>query len=306
MPGTVVTIGNFDGVHAGHAALIDRARKAGDEVVALSFDPHPATVLRPGSVPARLTTFEDRVDLLKGAGATRVERLEPTPELLATDAVAFAEWLAERHRPSTVVEGPDFRFGRGRLGDTDLLERLGRELGFGVVVVEPVEVALSDQTLVPAASSMLRWLIERGRVDDARRLLGREYEIPGTVVRGERRGRGIGFPTANIEGPCLVPADGVYAAIATLPDGRRVPAAASIGTKPTFTDSPKRVVEAYLLDAETDGDAIAGLPEYGWGIRLSFTAWLRDQARYAQVDRLIEQMHRDCERVRDLTPGVPA
>ena len=306
MPRRVITIGSFDGVHAGHAALVARAREIGDEVVALSFDPHPVSALRPGSVPARLTTFEDRAALLKSVGATRVERLEPTPDLLATDAVAFAEWLAERFAPTAVVEGPDFRFGRGRLGDTDLLARLGGHLGFEVVVVEPVEVALSDQTLVPAASSMVRWLIVRGRVDDARRVLGRVYEIPGTVVRGERRGRGIGFPTANIEGPCLVPADGVYAGVATLPDGRKFSAAVSVGTKPTFTDSPERVVEAYLLDAETEGDAIAGLPEYGWAIRLSFTAWLRDQARYAQVDRLVEQMHRDCERVRELTSGVHA
>ncbi len=310
MPKSIVTIGNFDGVHAGHAALVRRARtladKDGGRVVVLSFDPHPVSILRPDAAPERLSTFAQRERLLKACGADEVVRIAPTKDLLAQSAVEFAEWLASEHRPGVIVEGPDFRFGHKRLGDVELLARMGAQLGFRVEAVPPIEVELGDQTVVTASSSITRWLVRHGRVEDAARVLGRAYEIEGVVVRGERRGRTINMPTANIEAVHLAPADGVYAGLATLPDGRVFAAAISVGTKPTFTDATERVVEAHLLDCPRDGDCIEGLDEYGWTARLAYTRWLRDQAKYDSIGALLEQMNRDCERVRELADGKVA
>ena len=300
--GTIVTIGNFDGVHAGHRALVFRARAlAGPagRVVAMAFDPHPASVLRPESAPARVTAWERRAALLVEAGADVVRRLEPTAELLSMSPESFVEDLVGELGPSWLVEGEDFRFGRARAGDVSTLRALGERMGFGVEVVPTVEVALEDNTVVPASSTVLRWLIERGRVRDAARVLGRAYELEGVVARGERRGREIGFPTINIETDALAPADGIYAGTATLPDGRRIGAAVSVGTKPTFGGTA-RAVEAHLLDAAREGERIAGLEEYGWGVRLALVGWVRDQVRFGSAAALVEQMERDCARVREV------
>lgn len=301
MSRTVVTIGTFDGVHAGHAALIARAREfAGSgRVVAMSFDPHPASRLRPEAEPARLTTFERREALLRGAGADDVVRLIPTDELLSQSPEAFiAQVVADVH-PDVFVEGHDFRFGRARAGDVGTLGSLGEQLGFNVEVIESVEVTLGDHTVVRASSTVLRWLLAHGRTGDAALLLGRPYELDGVVERGDRRGRTIGVPTANLATPCMLPADGVYAGIAVLPDDRRYTAAVSVGDKPMF-DGTARVAEAYLLDAPRDGSCIEGLDEYDWPIRLQIHGWVRDQVRFASVDALLDQIERDCARVRSM------
>jgi riboflavin kinase/FMN adenylyltransferase len=309
---SAVTVGTFDGVHVGHAALVRRARaladRAGDgtRVVALVFDPHPLTVIRPDEAPARLTTFERRADLLGEAGADEVVRMEPTGQLLSLTPEEFADHVARELRPVAVVEGPDFRFGRGRAGDVATLRERGKSRGFSVEVVPSVEVALTDHTCAAASSTLARWLIEHGRVRDAALVLGRAYEMEGQVVRGERRGREIGYPTANLESPTLAPADGVYAGRATLPDGRRLDAAISIGTKPTFT-AAARAVEDFVIDAPApNGGAIPGLPEYGWTLRVAFEHWLRDQARFGSVDELLGQMARDCARAKVLLSGAPS
>jgi len=303
---TAVTIGNFDGAHAGHAALVRRARGlvgVGGRVVALAFDPHPAAVLRAGEAPARLTTFARRAELLGGLGVDEVVRLEPTRELLGRTPEEFVAWVAREWAPDVVVEGADFRFGRGRSGDVGTLRRLGEVHGFAVEVVDPARVALSDQSVVVASSTVARWLLERGRVRDVASVLGRSHEIAGPVVRGDRLGRTLGFPTANIAAETAAPADGVYAGVATLPDGRRLGAALSVGTRETF-DGEDRRVEAYLLGLEggrQDGEGawrpIPGLPEYGWRVSIELVGWVRDQARFASVAALVEQMRRDCERV---------
>jgi riboflavin kinase/FMN adenylyltransferase len=308
-PRTVVMIGNFDGVHLGHAALAKRAREvadaAGARVVALSFDPHPLAVLRPEAAPARLTTLERRAELLGRYGVDEVVRLEPTGNLLGQSPEEFIQNLIRDLAPVAVVEGPDFRFGRSRAGDLDLLRRIGRTQGFEVHVVSPpIEVALSDHSLVRASSTTVRWMVAHGRVGDAAALLGRPYEMTGPVVQGERRGRTIGYPTANLDSPCLVPADGVYSGIGVLPDGRRVPAAISVGAKPTFGNKP-RTVEAYLLlNGGGPWHPIPGLPEYGWDLRLEFHHWLRDQARYDSLEPLLEQIERDVSRTRELEEVV--
>jgi riboflavin kinase / FMN adenylyltransferase len=312
---SILTIGNFDGVHVGHAALVGRARElanegaaavgaeAGAEVVVLAFDPHPSAVLRPGNEPARLTSWGQRERRLKEAGADRVVRLVPTAELLATSPADFVTGLVRDYRPRGIVEGPDFRFGKGRGGDMALLGLMGKQHGFAVNVVEPVEVVLDDGAAVRASSTLARWLIERGRMADAAAVLGRGYEVEGIVVRGDRRGRTIGYPTANVRTECLLPGDGVYAGMAELPGGKRFPAAISVGSKPTFGEHA-RALEAFVLTganlSREEWRPLDGLPEYGWPLRLEIRHWLRAQAKYGSLEALLEQMDRDCRRTREM------
>lgn len=298
----VLTIGTFDGVHKGHQALIRRAKEIagpGGRASALVFDPHPATVLRPDTAPARLSGFAQREAWLREAGADEVHRLTPTQTLLALTPREFVENLVLEHRPSAIVEGSDFRFGAGRKGTVLTLDDLGREMGFTVNVLDPVEVALTDQTLVRASSTMVRWLITEGRVRDASLILGRHYEIAGAIVRGDRRGRVIGFPTANLSTEYLPPGNGIYACRAILPDGRAFAAGVHVGPRETFDDAA-RVIEAHLLGITKDGERIADMPEYGWSIRLQFIAWLRDPAKFESVERLVEQVDADCRRAAEL------
>lgn len=303
---TVLTIGTFDGVHRGHAALVERAAaiaraQGGLEVVALVFDPHPMTTLNPAMVPARLSTFTQRERWLKAAGATRVDRLAPDGATLGLDAEAFIRLKLDRYDPAAFVEGPDFRFGKARRGDALMLDDLGRKIGFGVEIVLPVSVALTDHRIVPARSTVTRELMREGRVRDAAMVLGRPYELEGEVVQGDRRGRTIGFPTANIKTDQLLPADGVYAALAVLPDGRELPAAVNIGERPTFAGAA-RTTEAHIISNGAGATAAAawsplpGVPEYHWPIRLKLVAWLRDQARFESLDHLKAQLARDCVR----------
>ncbi len=320
---SVITIGSFDGVHLGHRALVEAARclavlhqdRTGQptRVVALVFDPHPASVLRPGSEPARLTTYARRDALLSNVGAHEIVRLQPTPALLEMSPADFITSLVIRHNPVAFVEGADFRFGHKRAGDIALLRTRGRERPeaeqFAIHVVDAVEVALGDQSIVTASSTIARRLIEGGRVADAARVLGAPYAIQGVVVRGDRRGRTLGYPTANVAAESMLPADGVYAGCATAFDaaGRAIGpfiAAVSVGTKPQFTASgtpAARTLEAFLLDVpRTPGSpAIAGLPEYGWRISLDLIAYLRDQSRFDGVPALVDQIERDCARARE-------
>lgn len=297
---TVLTIGNFDAVHKGHAALIHRARAAaGDKarVVALAFDPHPLAHLAPGREPPRLSTFSQRETWLRQAGADEVHRLEPTPDLLSQTPESFIQQMVDRFAPAAIVEGPDFHFGRARSGTIHTLSELGRRHAFEVVIVPPVEVDLTDQSIVTASSTIIRWLLTHARVRDAARVMARPYEVEGTIVRGDQRGRTIGFPTANLQTTLMPPADGVYAGIAILPDGRQRPAAVHVGPRATF-DAPARTIEPHILD--WDGPVSEGTPEYDWPLRLRFIAWLRDQARFDSVDALVEQMHHDVARTRDI------
>jgi riboflavin kinase / FMN adenylyltransferase len=309
-PQTVLSIGSFDGVHAAHVALVRDARHLADaggaRAVALCFDPHPATLLRPQAVPPRLTTFGQRRDLLLAAGAHEVVRLEPTRELLSKSPEEFIGEVVERFAPLAFVEGRDFHFGHRRAGTIQTLEGLGERYGFTVHIHQTMEAALTDNTVVPVSSTLVRWLLEQGRVRDAAIVLGRAYAIEGRVVKGDRRGRQIGFPTANIDTPCLVPGDGVYGGTAELEDGRCFTAAISIGSKPTFS-SRGRALEAFLLNVhpEDASGCIPGLPEYGWNVRLTLSHWLRDQAKFGSVAELIDQMHRDCQRIASLSEPRP-
>jgi riboflavin kinase/FMN adenylyltransferase len=181
-----------------------------------------------------------------------------------------------------------------------MLAAMGRSLGFTVDVVPQVAVSLTDHQLVPARSTIVRWLLSNGRARDAAIVMSRPYELSGTVVRGDRRGRTIGFPTANLDTPTMIPADGVYAALASLPDGRTLSAAVSIGTKPTF-GTHGRAVEAFLLQPDSKTwSPISGLPEYGWTLRLQLLGWVREQVRFASLPALLDQMERDCQRCHEI------
>ncbi len=290
-----ITIGNFDGVHVGHVRLINEARKAAGpdgSVTALAFDPHPLTVLRPGATSQRLSTFDQRRKWLTEAGADEIVQLRPTTELLRLEPAQFLAWVAKEYRPDLIVEGDDFRFGRARAGSAQTLQEHEATHGYRAIIIPAVHATLSDHSVVRASSSMLRWLLANGRVRDAAILLDRPYEIRAQVVPGDRRGRDLGVPTANLDhGDCLLPADGIYCGAANRPDGQRYAAAISVGTKPTFGSNP-RLCEAHLIDFAGQVD------EYGWIIELQFDDWLRDQLAFEQVDQLTEQLQRDIQRSR--------
>ncbi|MGE3109960.1 MAG: riboflavin kinase [Phycisphaerales bacterium] len=312
-----VTIGNFDGAHLGHQALVARARSlvsAAGEVIAVAFDPHPASVLRPGAEPPRLSTFDQRARWLVAAGADRVERLVPSQALLSSPPDEFIDHLCRDFHPAFIVEGPDFHFGKARAGNVETLRTLGLRHAFRADIVPGVTASLSDLLSTPVSSTIIRWLLSLGRVRDAALLLARPYTIDAVVVRGDRRGRELGFPTANLHSPNMLPADGVYAGRAILQDGRCFPAAVHVGPRATF-DSPQRTIEAHLLDVPRDAPpatppsaAIPGLTEYGWGMSLEFIAWVRDQIAFDSVPALVHRIRADCDAVRHLLakPAHPA
>ena len=314
---TAITIGSFDGVHRGHAGLLSEARRiAGPtgRVVALVFDPHPLTVINPSAAPARLTTYSARERLLRHHGADEVARLEPSAEILTQTPDQFLEAIAAKYLPQGIVEGPDFRFGHRRSGDVAMLARIGARLRIPVTVLDPVFITLDDHSEAPASSTLCRWLLRQGRVADAARVLGRPHVLTGDVVRGDRRGRTIGFPTANIATDILPPTDGVYAAWAELVDGRRFPAAVNVGARPTFAGAA-RTIEAHLItgphnrSSEPSWSTLPDLPEYGWNVRIELMAFLRDSANFPGVAALVAQLDRDRARTIDMlrrpSPHIP-
>ena len=296
---SIITIGNFDGVHLGHRSILRRARELAEQhslaLKAITFEPHPITVLRPQQAPPRLSDAEEKVELLRDAGVDEVLVLEPTQTLLAEEPEDFIGQLVRQHHPLVIVEGPDFRFGHNRRGDAAILESLGDRHGFTSIAVPRAETVLTDQLIAPVSSSTVRWLLGQGRVADAAICLARPYVLSADVAKGEQRGRTLGTPTANLDmtqlADRMLPADAVYAGHAVLPDGQTRPAAISVGVKPTF-GCVARLVEAYLLGF--DGDL------YGRRLTLRFDRWLRDQQPFPSLDELRRQIQRDVEQVRYL------
>ena len=294
---SVISIGNFDGVHRGHGAILDAAgavvRRLGAKVVAMTFDPHPATVLSSGAAPQRLMSLAGKRRALLAAGADHVIVLESTLALLGEAPDQFVQWLCDAYQPVAIVEGSGFRFGKGRRGDLGQLRQMGGSLGFEVVEVGTYELALSGLLVAPVSSSLIRWLVACGRVADAALCLGRPYGLTGRVATGERRGRSIGVPTANLAtadvAEFMVPAHGVYAGQVELPGGESHPAAISIGTKPTFGNN-EPVIEAHLLDFAGD------LSDQTLTVR--FARWLRDQQPFPDLAALCRQLGRDIEQTR--------
>ena len=289
--GTAIAIGNFDGVHVGHRALIDRARELaaarGLRAVALTFDPHPSAVLAPQGAPPRVSSLARRLELLAAAGldATVVEPF--THELAAYAADAFVDdILLGALGARAIVVGYDFTYGHGRTGSTDALRAHGARAGALVEVVPPVEVGGEV-----ASSSKIRSYLRAGDLPGAERLLGRRWDIDGTVVHGAKRGRAIGVPTANIAPESdLAIAPGIYAVTLTPESGAPLPAVASLGTNPTFVENGGLILEVHVLD--WDGDL------YDRRVRTTFVARLRDEARYASIDALLAQIRLDIEQAR--------
>jgi len=281
----------------GHTALVHAARDAVGEhgrVEMWSFDPPPASVLHPGLHLDRLTTFDQRRTLLLDAGADEVKRIEPTTELLSQSPEEFIRKIVKEANPSHIVEGDGFRFGKNRTGSSTILKELGQQLGFTSIVVAPVEVALRDHLIVRASSSMVRWLLKAGRVEDAAIMLGRPVQVVGRVEQGKRQGRVMGIPTANLGGvETMLPSDGVYGGVATVDGNKSFQAAISIGTKPTFGKN-KRVCEVHLIGYDGESD------HYDWTLAVTFTHWIRDQLRFDSMDDLKRAMHNDIERIHTL------
>lgn len=290
-----VTIGNFDGVHRGHQALvaaaIEEARRLSGTAAALTFDPHPARVLDAARAGPALTTLEQKAELMAGLGLDALVVVPFDAPRAAQSADAFVrEVLAGALGARAVVVGSGFRFGHGRAGDASLLLDLGRTLGFTLRALPPVEHGGE-----PISSTRVRREIEAGRVEEASVLLGRPFFVDGTVARGEGRGRTIGIPTANLDVVNeALPALGVYAGWCRLLDGAGTPswpAVVNVGRRPTFAGR-HTTVEAHLLDQDQD--------LYGRHMRLSFAARLRDERAFPGVEALVEQVRRDIARARPL------
>jgi riboflavin kinase/FMN adenylyltransferase len=295
-PSPAVTVGNFDGVHRGHQALVAaalaRARASAGTAVALTFDPHPVRVVDPEHAPPALMTLDQRAEVLDGLGVDALVVVPFDADRAAQPAEEFArEVLADTLGARAVVVGATFRFGRGRAGDAALLSRLGGTLGFEVVPIPPVEREGS-----PISSTRIREELQAGRVEEAQALLGRLFFVDGRVVRGEGRGRTLGIPTANLDVVNeALPAHGVYAGWCRLLEAAgpspRWPAVVNLGHRPTFAGS-ETTVEAHLLEGGTD--------LYGQLLRLEFTARLREERRFPGPEALIEQIRQDIARARPL------
>ncbi len=292
---TVVVIGNFDGVHLGHQRVLARARELADErglaVVAVTFDPHPMAVLRPEHAPIKLTTVERRADLLAEAGADHVLALPFDRDMASWTPEQFAQLvLVDSVHAAVVVVGANFRFGHKAAGDVATLEAFGRQHGF-----EAVGIPLDGGPMV-WSSTYVRTCLAAGDVAGAAEALGHPYAVRGVVVRGDNRGRDLGFPTANVptDGLTAVPADGVYAGwLKRLDTGETFPAAISVGTNPTFDGVRQRRVESYVIDRDD-------LDLYGVAVEVSFVDRLRGMVAFESVDRLIEQMADDVTRAREI------
>jgi riboflavin kinase/FMN adenylyltransferase len=288
----VVAIGNFDGVHRGHAHIFQQARGLavglGGESVVLTFDPHPAKVLAPAFAPPLITPLPRKLELIAAEGID-VAVVEPFDRAFASkSAEEFArgvlvDGLGARH----VVVGYDFTFGTKRSGNVQLLAELGPRLGFGVTVVPPI----SADGIVCSSTKVREFVLE-GRVDGATLVLGRAPEVEGEVVHGDGRGKSIGVPTANVQPDTeLLPKNGVYAGWATrLSDGKRWIAAINVGTNPTFVEGRNVRVEAHLLDCDED--------LYGQRLRVGFVARLRDEERFPSREALVAQIKSDVEATR--------
>ncbi|MPZ60026.1 MAG: bifunctional riboflavin kinase/FAD synthetase [Propionibacteriales bacterium] len=297
---TVVTIGNFDGVHLGHQHVLRRSREVAGErgglpVVAVTFDPHPLAVLRPEHAPTLLTSIEQRAELLSGAGVNHVFVVAFSMEVAAWSPEEFVDRVLVPLRVVAVVVGANFRFGHRAAGDVATLRELAEDRDF---TVEGVPLDGGPQVW---SSTYVRTCLAAGDVEGAAEALGRPYTVRGVVVEGHKRGRALGYPTANVptSGTTAVPEDGVYAGWLRRLDeseGPWLPAAISVGTNPTF-DGRVHHVESYVLDRDD-------LELYGVEIETSFIARLRGQETFDSIDQLVVQMADDVSRARSVL-GAP-
>lgn len=293
---SVVTIGAYDGLHRGHVAVIssvvERARQLGMRSAVVTFDRHPASVVRPESAPLLITSLEQRIELLRRTGIDAVVVLKFDEGAAAEEAEDFVRRVfVEGLSAKEIIVGEDFHFGRRRRGDVTLLSAVGEEHDF---VVTPLELRRSESKEI-ISSTAIRTALRVGDVATANTMLGRNVVISGQVVHGDERGRTIGFPTANVdvaEG-FIVPADGVYAARCVIESGEQFACAVNIGKRPTFYGSADRsLVECHLLDFSGD--------LYGQTLSVEFVERLRDEKRFEGLDALKAQLLSDVDRAREL------
>jgi riboflavin kinase / FMN adenylyltransferase len=301
----VLTIGVFDGVHRGHAELIAHAVKSGRErgvpTVLMTFDPHPMEVVYPGSHPAQLTTLTRRAELVEQLGIDVFLVMPFTADFMKLTPDRYVhELLVERLHVVEVVVGENFTFGKKAAGNVAFLRKAGEMFGFAVESLSLVTEQHRTES-VTFSSTYIRSCVDAGDVVAAAEALGRPHRVEGVVVRGEGRGRGLGFPTANVAPPMhsAIPADGVYAAwftvlghgpvVGSVTPGERYQAAVSVGTNPTFSGRT-RTVEAFVLDTSAD--------LYGQHVAVDFVARIRGQEKFADIDALVKAMDRDTTRAR--------
>jgi riboflavin kinase / FMN adenylyltransferase len=304
LEGSAVTIGAYDGVHRGHQALLaelgGRARAGGLTTAVVTFDRHPASVVRPETAPRLLCDLDQKLELLAACGVERTVVLRFDEERANETAEAFVHEVIEQAlNAKLVVVGEDFHFGHGRKGNVALLAELGATGGYEVEGVG-LESGGGGPLEQPISSTRIRALVADGDVEEAARLLGRPHQVRGTVVHGDHRGGAeLGFPTANLEIPAAIalPATGIYAGWYERPDGAPRAAAVSVGRRPTFYgEDGELLVEAFLLDFSGD--------LYGEEGRLSFVGRLRDEMAFDSVDDLVTQMNRDVRAARELLTGA--
>jgi len=292
LKGSIVALGNFDGFHLGHQAVVGRAIQRGFHerrpVIVATFDPHPVRFFKPDLPPFRLTTLDQREALFAHAGADAMLVFEFGEELRSTTAEEFVtELLARRIGAAGVVTGDDFTFGKLRGGNVDLLRSLGAKHGIAAETVAPV---LLDGVRI--SSGRIREALVTGDTGSATRLMSRDFAIEGTVQGGDRRGRELGYPTANLAlGDYQRPRYGIYAVRVRLDDGSEHPGVASLGIRPTF-DPPTELLETHLLDF--DGDL------YGRNIEVALHAFIREERKFDSVDALVAEMNRDEQSARHL------
>jgi riboflavin kinase/FMN adenylyltransferase len=292
LKGSIVALGNFDGFHLGHQAVASRAvARAFHErrpVIVATFDPHPVRFFKPDVPPFRLTTLDQREALFTHAGADAMLVFEFGAELASMDAEAFvADVLGKRIGAAGVVTGDDFSFGKGRTGDAALLAKVGREHGIGAEAV--AQVVLDGERI---SSGRIREALIAGDTATATHMLTRDYAIEGVVLRGDRRGRELGYPTANLAlGDYLRPKYGIYAVRVTLEDGTEHPGVASLGVRPTF-EPPQELLEAHLFGFEGD--------LYGRKIEVALHAFIREERKFDSVEALVAEMRKDEAQARRL------
>lgn len=287
--GGVIALGNFDGFHRGHQAVAGRAaaraQAEGRPFVIATFDPHPVRYFRPDTPPFRLTTLDQRAHLFSEAGANAMLVFAFDKVLAAQSAEAFVANLAARTGAAAVVTGQDFTFGRGREGNVALLRTLGARHGIAMEAVAPVGDGQG-----PVSSSRIRALLQEGRCEEAADLLSRPFAIAGPVIHGDKLGRDLGYPTANIDlGDYLRCAYGIYAVRGTLPDRRVLGGAANLGIRPSF-EPPKELLEPYFFDFSGD--------LYGQRVSVELISYIRPEARFESLETLKLQMAADCTEAR--------
>ena len=288
--GGVISIGNFDGVHLGHVSLLRRVRQLandyGTSALAVTFDPHPASILRPENSPLRLMTLERRASIMSDYGIDQLLVCPVTETFLQLSASQFFKSIVVDGLAATaMVEGPNFFFGRGREGTPEVLAELCQKSNVGFEVIQPEH---DSQAMI--SSSRIRDFLENGEVEDANQLLSCPYQICGRVVPGMQRGRVIGFPTANLEDiEVLVPSCGVYGGSVHV-EGRTSMAAIHVGPNPTFDDDTSRKIEVHLIDYEGN--------LYGKELQVDFLFRLRDVVRFTSEIDLVDQLERDVSSVR--------